>query len=826
MLPWLRWWPLILGLSFTALANDEFRATVQGPPAGFESLLEPQITAVDVYFGGRFLVTSLAEFTDDTLRFLQPERIVESVGQWRDRALAADLLAQDLPTHDHLLCHGLQSPDCGTLVPETLGVIFDVTRFTAELFVAPQLLARPDTQAQRYLPEGESSQITAVQNINLLVSGDSEDNRNDIRYNLFGRTRAGRNDRFGFAEFASTDEQGLLVDELGYHHGWPDHSLDVGLFEQDPNTLRATGRDLMMGLRLARSLERLSNRERLIATPLEVFLPRRSRVNVFAEGRLIETGFYEAGYQLIETDGFPAGSYLVDIVAIDSAGVETREQRFFVKSALLAPPGEPLWQIALGSTGARATEQTLPAVEQDWQLRGDYRWRQTDWLGLGVAGAANRQEGLGELSASAITPWLSIGGELFASSRGASGWSLRGSARWRSSHLSLSTQRQSASSGEEDHRLVTQSLASHSAFFSQRWGNSLLGLSVTRSRQTDGTVSERRTLRLSQLVRLTHSNRLQLSASLSRIDDETQIGLSLQWLAGGARWRYGAAHERIHDDRGEQTSRHATSAYSRWDTSLEDGSRWNVNLGARTDDSGDELTLDTEHRATGGESRLGLAHRNLQGRNATQYTLGHQSSLTLGPDHSLRWGGLDRGLAAVLVNLETVEAGRVDVLVDGRRAVTTDTGRQVPLTLKPYREYVIDLRDRGTQLLQLQGGEQRVVLYPGDVKTVRWEVEAIHIVLARVYTTQRHCLPGQRYCLDLVKPLDSAPVLGTSGWAETTATGFLQAEIAAGTKRLEARDDAGPCWIDLEPLPERDGILRSEMLLCRPIRPASTPAQS
>src|SRR5690606_4084979 len=124
------------------------------------------------------------------------------------------------------------------------GVIFDVQRFRVSLFVNPSLLSAAQRDDPRYLPPPDNDQVTLVQNFSALATGNDQ---GSDQFTLFGITRAGRMGHYAFADWVSTDQQGLSFDQIGYRHGLVDHEITAGLFEPTTDALRGLRRDLLLG---------------------------------------------------------------------------------------------------------------------------------------------------------------------------------------------------------------------------------------------------------------------------------------------------------------------------------------------------------------------------------------------------------------------------------------------------------------------------------------------------------------------------------------------------------------------------------------------------
>jgi hypothetical protein len=107
-----------------------------GAPPGFENLDLAQETILDISYGGRRLSPAPAIYTSESLRFTNAEAIVAEIHGliFPDKIILS--LSRALDPHSELICVEPGVPvDCGILDPENAGIIFDRSRFHAEIFV-------------------------------------------------------------------------------------------------------------------------------------------------------------------------------------------------------------------------------------------------------------------------------------------------------------------------------------------------------------------------------------------------------------------------------------------------------------------------------------------------------------------------------------------------------------------------------------------------------------------------------------------------------------------------------------------------------------------
>ena len=129
--------------------------------------------------------------------------------------------------------------------------------------------------------------------------------------------------------------------------------------------------------------------------PLEVFLPTRGRVEVHKDDRLIDSAFFEAGAQQLDTSGFPSGAYDIEIRILDENGtLIATETRFFAKQSQIPPMGEWLYFMETGRLVNRTSEQALPEITGQWLSRAGLSRRVFNTLAATGAVAINPQESL------------------------------------------------------------------------------------------------------------------------------------------------------------------------------------------------------------------------------------------------------------------------------------------------------------------------------------------------------------------------------------------------------------------------------------------------
>jgi len=202
-------------------AGPSVALNTEGPPPGFENLLQPQDAIVDVYFGGRRRGTAMVRFEPGRLQFNEPKAVMALLPRPAEAAAIYRDLAAALPTHPELVCEGRGQTGCGNLTPERIGIIFDADRFRVDVFINPRLLPTNDPYAEKYLPTPAAG-ASLVEILSGAVSGsDQFGSEYDLQSQTITGFHAGRlrsdfsySSQFGFL----TDTLAAEIDQLGLRY--------------------------------------------------------------------------------------------------------------------------------------------------------------------------------------------------------------------------------------------------------------------------------------------------------------------------------------------------------------------------------------------------------------------------------------------------------------------------------------------------------------------------------------------------------------------------------------------------------------------------------
>ncbi len=194
------------------------------------------------------------------------------------------------------------------------------------------------------------------------------------------------------------------------------------------------------------------------------------------------------------------------------------------------------------------------------------------------------------------------------------------------------------------------------------------------------------------------------------------------------------------------------------------------------------------------------------GERSTSYTGTVSAGLAL-DRNGIAAGGRSRTESAIIVKIRgAIPQSRFRLLIDGQPRLQFVGNKSNPVFLKPYRKYRIALRPiiaaRETAFARLDTSEREVVLYPGTVRTLVWEIAPVVVVFGRVFGADGI-------------PIGNAEIEGAIGVAETDGDGYFQAEMHLHTKRLVfVAADGKRCVARLPRLKAKDGFARISKIIC------------
>lgn len=768
-------------------------ADSQKVPAGFEFLSQPQLTEVDVYYGGYLLTSGMAEFDFDSLTFQDSQAISSRIPDLIDEDYVSRLLNEPLPLNAELLCQNRYSTDCGVLNPDTLGIIFDRNTLQVSLFIAPQLLSVNTEFADVYLPES-SSGLSFLNDSALYFSGFGKEQRN---YSFLNTSQLS----FGESRFALrtniNDFNGLNLDSLAWQREFRGKSYQVGLFQANADQFVFMDSEQLLGVTLESSLTTRTDLQQGLGTEIAVFLNSRSRVEIYREQRLLSADYYEVGNQILDTSNLPAGSYEIELRIIDAYGNQRSEQRFYSKSSRLPPADQDSYFIQIGQIREFNGESIIGPRGENI-LRAGYSKRLSDTVGLdfGISSTADTQ--------TAHTGIFKLGNR-YELKTGLS-WETDGGFgaeldyRLRYDKISLIINARKTWQDSDQAQLWQNALQLNSSL---TWQSPIGFLSVF------ARAAERTEYKNDNYGLRWRSSNLDLAGGsamadleISRNDDDWLALFTVSYRFGNGKQSFYANSRIAHEssDLGVNRTDLFGSVQSRWRL----GQMEQHQLTLRADrDLQESIEGRVETNGRYGRAEFGLR------QNFSADTLEYSGMIGSSFARSANRTALGNGRSAqsaFLVNVEgAAEDTEFDVLVDGSPRARVRGGQPQLVPVAPYSTYRVELRAIGSSLINIERVKHTKTVYPGNVIDLSWKAKRVYIAIGRVLDPSG-------------EPVSNALLRNVEGLALTDAAGFFQAEIDASAQTLTVEQQGKSCHLPIADFsPANNTVINLGTLSCEPM---------
>ncbi|MFT7547836.1 MAG: hypothetical protein ACI9VI_001677 [Candidatus Azotimanducaceae bacterium] len=794
------------------------KPTRQRVPAGFETLSEPQITEIDVMYGGNYLISTLARFTFEELTFLDPSSIVERLPNLIDPTEIALLLQRPLPTNAPLMCRSDFQVDCGSLTPIDVGAIFNRNEFSAQLFIAAELLETTSATESRFLPDS-SAGFSAYNESSLTFSGSDEE---QATFNFNNITQIGLAENRLLLRSNWTDSEGILIDEAGLIRDYRGKNYQLGVIRANSNNLSFMNTEQFIGLSIESSLITRTDLGQSQGTEISLFFSSRSLVEVYRDNRLLYTGYYDVGNRTLVTSTLPSGSYNIEIRITDVNGATTSEERFYSKSARLSPINETLFFFQAGSLIVPGSSSFSPSSENQI-FRAGLSKRLFPNVNGSIGFSRNALTDLVEASLFRQGERLSISSGLAYESNGALGFDLDLNYRWESFTASLETRKilndsELLTNTDEDISYqLDNSLTQYSArlnyrskygnfgfFYRQNEREAALPLSISTT-IPDFEVQTESTNRNNIGVRWDYSGirigggRMRLGFEFSKNNENTLgvFSLSYNFRGNGRNYSISPRYTREVETDGASSSGLKGSANANF--SYGEQERHQLNIRA---DKQENNSIEASYRTTAFNTASNIVTRYNMNTGKTFYN-GQLRTGFATTGNARAFGGNQSGESAFLINVEGIseDSSDYEVLIDGSPKGVTQAGRTMLVPVAPYNTYKVDVRSRGNQLVNLQRTNYIKTVYPGNVVALDWVAEIVKVAYGRIV--------GQDGL-----PLANARISSPGTVSVTNDQGYFQIEISNKVESLSIRQGIELCEVNFKQDDSQELVMNLGILVC------------
>lgn len=801
--------------STSSASRTVFAASIKAPE-GFASLEEPRQLLADVYFGGMKVAEAQVVVEPGVLRFMEPGKLLESLPKFENPESIHVALQGKLPSNSDRVCSTLNVENCGSLAPEQVGIIFDEDRFRVDIFIHSRFLKDIDPVETGYLP-APSNSPSMTSSMGLSLSGTSYGAHS---YNLQNRSIIALGEARLRTNSSYSSGLGLVTDDLVVELDRRNSRYSAGMFWAPGNDM--IGQRRIIGAGFSTQLDTRIDKDLLEGTPILLFLERAARVEVFADGRLLDSRVYEAGNNRIDTTSLPSGAYSLLLRVHQADGKVREEQRFFARNAQIAPVGKPLYFAFAGVLASTRRNRPLSHSSTLFYQVGTAH-RLSSSIALDASLIGTQHKNMFGIGGNFLSSKARFRAALLMSMQGDKGALLQGgtsSTGPLSIHFDLRTIRSSDGrpliphsihgetfdfKGPRPAQLGAGSYTQGSGSFTYRFGSGFVG--VAGSYRRDKGYRSDYTIGPTLSYPVLHNHGLQLlvqaDAQRSRHSNAAYVGLRLLKVSNGRALvsSAGFASHRELGARAKRSTRSIGSIAGEWYHQASDSTEWSVGAAA-------ERTIqDTSVRTHGslfselGRVRGDLLHR-FRNQASTQYGLSVQTGVAT-DSRSVAIGGRDLTHSALLVHVDGDAADvEFDILVDDVSRGRVSAGGKRSIFLPPYRSYRVRLKPTQAVAISFDSQAKHFALYPGSVQTLRWTTKSLMTLF------------GQAVAAD-GGPLANARVETEDGLGQTDDQGYFQVDMAVGDElRLTHASDT-ICRVNPQIAQQERGYASLGKVICK-----------
>lgn len=783
-------------VSSKALAAENVAkpAASEWVPPGFESLNEPQVTEIDLYYGDEFLTAVFARFTQTELSFINTDAITHLLRNISDPESVNLILQKPFNTNAGAICHSEFQTDCGKLNPETIDIIFDRASLRADLFINPELLLAGEPLQNRFLPESSADFSLFTDNAFLFSGVDEE----QTTYNFVNTTRIALAESRLVMRSNVTDTQGLSVDTLAWQKEFEGKDYQFGLFRSDSNNFRFMGSEQFIGASMASSVLTRIDLDQSLGTEIELFFGSRSRIEILRDGRLLASGYYDVGNQIIDTSMLPPGSYEIEINITDSTGALSTERRFFSKTSKLPPEDQAIYFLQAGTLTNQGIDGGIPQQGTS-VVRGGYSKRLSPTLGADVGFSATQDSTVYAAGLYKMGSSYDLKAEVAIEDNGAMGADVN--LRWDMDFIRMNLSSRKVWEGESSLQLG-DSYSQHniSLDLPTRWGS--FGLFARTNDRDLGLEGRNYGLRWQANGFSIGEGNLNAGFELSKNDDDVLALLSFSYRFSNQRSQHsftpGLSYARFAADQTRQ-SRFLGSHLSTWSSGEADQRRLTVRAD-RDEQTSFEARFEDQYRVGDSDFRA----RYNAGSGQLEYSGQLSSSYAYTPAGS-GFGGRARGESAFIVRVDGAPAeSEFEVMINGSTRGRTFAGKRLLIPVAPYETYKVELNPLGDTIIDLDDKTYQKTVYPGNVVALKWSASIIKIIIGRIVDETGAAIEG-------------ALIRNVKGFGVTGDRGFFQAEVEQNSKSLIIQKGINVCEAKFELEDQDQKVFSLGTLTCNQI---------
>jgi Mat/Ecp fimbriae outer membrane usher protein len=769
-------------------------------PDGFEELLEPQTTEVDIYYGGYFLTSTIADFTDTLITFKDAVSIVDKIPDMINSNAIILRLEQGLRTNRQLICRISTQINCGRLNTDDVAVIFDESNFHVDLFIGPQNLGIKDSVTNRYLPPSDGQQLSYLHGLQAFINGRDTEVSN---YNISNSVFLSYKENHLNISSNILDDSRLEIDTLSLRRQFNGKDISLGLSYPNSSNLFFLRERQAVGFSYESSLLTRKDLDSSMGNEIQIFLPNRSRVDIFRDGRIISTKYYDLGNQILDTRYMPEGSYDIEIKITDASGSVSTETRFFSKTPRLPPKDQDLYFFRIGRNVQYLPDQNfIPDFVSPIYVKAGYSKRITDTLGGTIGMSASGENQFFESALYKQGRNYEIQGNFAVESTGSYALQIRNRLSFMGLVLSNDIRKTWANSEPDSiYTELGRNGFQASLRMSAVTSYGLFSLFGRYNHFNNKDKIKSYGLRWSMPRASFLPGMPFLNFEVSKNDNDLFMYLSARFNFSQDSLSANIDPTLAYTDiSNKKTSRIQGRMSADWNAMDSPESHMQLGINASNEQSGQRVGAQLYARSNIGRMDLQSNYNSNIGE--LEYA-GRFSSNISSSDGQIKIGGQNRAQSGFIIDVKGIveEETRFEVRINNRSRTIIDSGKSVFIPLPPYETYTVELLALDGKLVTLEGGRQKRTLYLGNVISLEWAVKKIIIIFGKATD-------------EAGIPIPNALIKNVNGLALTEEDGYFQAEMEVGQKQLTLQKKGKNCVINLPAYTDENEIIDFDELIC------------
>lgn len=643
-----------------------------------------------------------------------------------------------------------------------------------------------------YLPPSDSG-LSLLNVLSATVNGEQgNDDTNNISNST---TIAFKQSRLiGISNY--NDDDDLVFDTLALQREFAGQLVQAGYFRANAGNLIFAQESDFIGFSVSSSLDTRQDLNQSSGNELQLFLDRRSRVDILKDGRLISTSIYDTGNQILDTSRLPGGAYEIVLLIRDNFGNIREETRFYVKSNRLPPLDQTLYFFDFGEQVIQEQGESLPQKTGQELARVGISRRINQSLAGEVGLVSDSEQSLVEAGIFQVGKGYDLRLNLTAGDDNARGVSIL--SNFRIGQTSLSANYRKTKNSQNN--LLGNELTQASFTASRSIGAGSLNLSA-RYNKRESSLDKNCSLRYELPPFSFHSQRVSSNLQIVNDNSDWQVLFGVRMSTTGTSWQNSLLSQAYYE---EELGSSETGVTTNLSTTWQDGDKYlsDIRLTARAGDERFDRTLESELDIASQLGKLNLEASYSHETQRTSYGANIATTFIANSD-AFKFGGKRQARSTVVLDIKgEAQDAYFDVTVNQIVRDQAEIGRKSILALAPYQTYQIGLIPRGSSLVDFEGTAREVTLYLGNVVSLEWKAERILVGFGQIQDEQGNLI-------------SNGLIQGVVGLATTNEFGIFQAELKSTTEVLTIQTRDRSCEVKLPSLTSAELVVTLGTLTCR-----------